>query len=419
MSDSTKDFRIFISHKHQDTHLAKKLHEILHDKWLGGNGKVFLSSLPGSGKQGKNLNTELTEELRRTDLFILLFTDADEDWSNCMWELGVATGSQTKATRVVTLYCGNKQPLVRISDLTVSVRDDKEVADFAANFHGKDGWLIKDEGTRESESALLSYLGLQSEDEVNNRAMFLHEELSKFINDSSPEWIERLEYLKFSLERSHVESVIELREKAQKLSFVNQDHIDFKKLEDEDKQKHQALRQEYDSLRTKATMLLQSELVLSPDGPLTQGALNRFGYTVAPKKATLKDLFRNWEDDYRSNHNGHLDEDVIQWQAELLSDLSRATEGRSSRPSRFAMPATSSNNSEEVLPVVVRTRSKVDGSVVYFVYFFRAPEDYSANAVYNDFLEETLADLTDDLTKCREELNNANLEIARLTNETQ
>ena len=100
---------LFISHKHSDAAIAK---EIAHFVEKLGDIKVHLSSSPEfeGPKFGPNLNAQLRQALWKTDVLILVYTTADENWSYCMWECGVATQQNSPNTNIIVLQCGRDVP---------------------------------------------------------------------------------------------------------------------------------------------------------------------------------------------------------------------------------------------------------------------------------------------------------------------
>jgi hypothetical protein len=83
---------LFISHKHSDSKIAQVLAAFIEER-SNGRVKVHLSSSPDfqGPRYGKGLNSQLRDALWNTDVLILVYTSADQDWSYCMWECGVAT----------------------------------------------------------------------------------------------------------------------------------------------------------------------------------------------------------------------------------------------------------------------------------------------------------------------------------------
>src|SRR5262245_18447066 len=102
---------IFISHKHADSAIASVISSFLREKTLG-KIDVFQSSdnrfqWP---KFGDNINEELRKTLWNADALILVYTSADNDWSYCMYECGIATHPGSPDTRVIVFQCGKDVP---------------------------------------------------------------------------------------------------------------------------------------------------------------------------------------------------------------------------------------------------------------------------------------------------------------------
>ena len=105
------DPTIFISHKHSDSKIAQVLAGFLEEK-SNGLVKVHLSSSPNfdGPRFGPSLNAQLRQALWTTDVLILVYTSADQDWSYCMWECGVASDSHSPETTIVVFQCGPDIP---------------------------------------------------------------------------------------------------------------------------------------------------------------------------------------------------------------------------------------------------------------------------------------------------------------------
>jgi hypothetical protein len=116
--------RLFISHKHADGAIAKVFANFINDKTLAAV-RLHLSSDPQY--EGPRIGRDLTEELRqalwRTDALILLYTTADQDWSWCMFECGVATRPDSPSSRVYVLQCGATPPQVYKDTVVVNARE--------------------------------------------------------------------------------------------------------------------------------------------------------------------------------------------------------------------------------------------------------------------------------------------------------
>lgn len=116
--------RVFISHRHDDARIAHVLRQFLR-RATAGAVEVFQSSYDGNGPEiGKILSQELGRELAESELVLLIYTVADENWSYCMWECGVAFDPRMNDTRIVVLQCGQAIP-APLND-RVRVRLDQE-----------------------------------------------------------------------------------------------------------------------------------------------------------------------------------------------------------------------------------------------------------------------------------------------------
>jgi hypothetical protein len=133
---------LFISHKHSDSAIAAVV-----ANWVRSETKnrevdveVFLSSdAQFKGPRfGAELNQELRKTLRETDVLILIYTSADEDWSYCMWECGAANRTGTPETTIIVFQCGNAVPKVFQGTRTVKVRNADDLKAFSKQFFSDD-----------------------------------------------------------------------------------------------------------------------------------------------------------------------------------------------------------------------------------------------------------------------------------------
>ena len=371
-------FNIFISHRHQDAHLAKALHDELRT-WVDGRAEIYLSSLPGQGRPGNDLNAFLKDKLKETDLFILLFTLADEDWSFCMWELGVVTGADTKPTRVVVFSCANKQPKVRVADAAYNARESKSIMDFVTVFHTDRAWLIEHEETRAAAEPLFQVLNERNGEALPDRGERLSKALETHLPNADVKWNERLEYLALSLPKENVEQVVHLRRAAQAIDpDIERDDIADRVASATDtlsdfSDADVASREEvYAELRKAAKSILRSRLEV--ERVSGDRVADRFGFSADGfgEGTTLDDLLGAWSTEFARSHGHAPNGEERAWIDELLDDLSRATQGRRSRPSKWPMASPDKHNSGLVQPIVVRTKRRKDDGMDYHLYFFQA-----------------------------------------------
>jgi len=126
---------LFISHKHADSKIAQVLAAFIEER-SNGRVKVHLSSSPDfqGPRYGKALNTQLREALWNTDVLLLVYTSADQDWSYCMWECGVATHPQASNTDIVVFQCGSDIPAPFQDVLRVNVHNYDDIKRFTDQF---------------------------------------------------------------------------------------------------------------------------------------------------------------------------------------------------------------------------------------------------------------------------------------------
>ena len=127
--------RLFISHKHSDTRIARVLAEFIEARSNGGV-RVHLSSSPDfqGPKFAASLNAQLREALWKTDVLILVYTSADADWQYCMWECGVATHVHSAETNIVVFQCGHEVPAPFRDVLRVDARSHDDLRRFTDQF---------------------------------------------------------------------------------------------------------------------------------------------------------------------------------------------------------------------------------------------------------------------------------------------
>lgn len=127
---------VFISHRHADKDIAQTVAEFI-DRHSGGRAKVFCSSSKDfeGVVAGQSIEGTLKQALAASDLVLLIFTVATEDWSYCMYECGLATDpTDQKETRVVVLQCGAIPPKPYVDHLSVELHDLESITRFVRTF---------------------------------------------------------------------------------------------------------------------------------------------------------------------------------------------------------------------------------------------------------------------------------------------
>ena len=83
---------------------------------------------------GRNLNQELCRALLDVQVLVLVYTSADEDWSYCMFECGVATDPQSPHTNIIVFQCGRDVPKPFEDQLRVDARRLDDIRKFTKAF---------------------------------------------------------------------------------------------------------------------------------------------------------------------------------------------------------------------------------------------------------------------------------------------
>jgi hypothetical protein len=128
-------YNLFISHKHADSQIARVIAGFIETKSLG-QVVAHVSSDPAyqGPRFGKNLNQQLCRALLNTQVLILIYTSADEDWSYCMFECGVATDPESPRTNIIVFQCGREVPKPFEDQLRVNVRTLDNIRKFSKAF---------------------------------------------------------------------------------------------------------------------------------------------------------------------------------------------------------------------------------------------------------------------------------------------
>jgi hypothetical protein len=115
---STDKPLLFISHKHVDHEVATALADFIKDH-TGAQVRIHVSSNPDyqGPAAGRVINQALRETLWQTEALILVYTSADQDWSYCLWECGVAT-NRGRPENIIVLQCGDERARSMMGRLT-------------------------------------------------------------------------------------------------------------------------------------------------------------------------------------------------------------------------------------------------------------------------------------------------------------
>lgn len=210
------DPALFISHKHSDSKIAQVLAGFLEEK-SNGRVKVHLSSSPDfeGPRFGPSLNSQLREALWNADVLVLVYTSADQDWSYCMWECGVANDSHSPETTLIVFQCGPDVPAPFQDVLRVNPRSYEDIKRFIDQFLRAPDFFPKLNGA----------IAPNFKDAfVENAAKALHENLSRVLpppdDGLSKDW-PTWPYLRIELPRTEVDKMEQASE-AERVALSHQ-----------------------------------------------------------------------------------------------------------------------------------------------------------------------------------------------------
>ena len=166
--------RLFISHKHDDHKLAKAIKESLGALPTEPEIECFVSGVDIAA--GTDWNRTIKQELARSHLLLLLFTNPSLDWDWCLYEAGLFTRfSNDDVQAVVALSDKSPQALRPISNLQGLVATKEEVAKFIGRLC-REPWKTTDDWRR---GAIASG---DIEDDIEVAAAKIAEEFDKAVS---------------------------------------------------------------------------------------------------------------------------------------------------------------------------------------------------------------------------------------------
>ena len=193
--------KVFLSHRHADKQIASDIRTTL-ESWANFDIQIFQSDSPGHGAMiGKPLNDQLAKNLRDSHLVVLIFLAADDDWSYCMWECGVATDpDKLNPTNVVVFQFTDEAPRVFEDKVRVIVAENNldAIRDFAIAFHRDEKFFPR------LDRALCPKV---ADAEIDNRSKEFHELLLSHIPPGTPNEYPRWDHLKLGVALDKINEV--------------------------------------------------------------------------------------------------------------------------------------------------------------------------------------------------------------------
>lgn len=314
------DPSLFISHKHADSIIAQVVAGFVEER-SGGRVRVHMSSSPEfeGPRFGKSLNAQLREALWNTEVLLLIYTSADQDWSYCMWECGLASHPQSPNTALIVFQCGADIPSPFHDVLRVNVRSFDDVKRFTADFLREPDFFPR----------LGSPLAPGLKDAyVENAAKELFQNLGAVLpplDDGQAEEWPTWPFVRLELPRAQVDRLEQAAEG--------------------------------DRLKLARELVKDHGVVLDSDARAAQ----LFGRAGFPNRVKLEALLRQWQDRYPGAEGSWFDSLCEQ----ILSGARRGF------PVIRWTPLREIGGESEFTPVLSRIRRKpFGGSVQFDVYFY-------------------------------------------------
>ncbi|HEY4900879.1 MAG TPA: hypothetical protein VIH91_08695 [Terriglobales bacterium] len=125
---------------------------------------------------GEEISVELREAIANTDVFLLVYTRKDMDWSWCAWEWGVASHPLSKKSTMIVLQCGSDAPKINAARRRVDVREKEDVLELVRQY-------LTDKQMFRNGKAVA---GHHTDEVIEAKANALFERLSPLVRDIDP-----------------------------------------------------------------------------------------------------------------------------------------------------------------------------------------------------------------------------------------
>ena len=330
------NFTVFVSHRHKDKALANVISHALQD-WGISTSNILQASHPETGfTSGSDITDEVTKKAREADLFVLIYSQPNEDWWWCSFELGIATSSDTKPTSVVVFHIGERLPKVVGGSIQINLKSLDDVFHFTRDFHRKPEFRIPDAATRAASSDQFHSLDDASDETIRRRAEALFVELDEHALETHEQDIHRWNYMLMSL---NSETVKEIRDSKEKRNNMLDLYLE-------------RLLQEIEIRRG------------SQDS-----ALKKFGYQDFEEGIRLEKLVDRWANSYEEEYeNSPVSRN---WIDDLCSDIIRAIRNIPATRTFNYFRSVSEHDKNFYRPAVIKVRKLIDRSMEFDVYLYR------------------------------------------------
>ncbi|MDH5740153.1 MAG: hypothetical protein OEY77_07500, partial [Nitrospira sp.] len=293
---------------------------------------IFNSQDPGCGMTvGQPLIEQLKQALVKAQVVLLIYTFADEDWSFCMWELGVATDPKNEHTNSVVFCCSRDTPKVFEGQILVEMTKD-DLEKFVHQLHKRDKFFAGEK----------PYQDIPPE-EVQKRSQALYDDLIKVVPFRQSIEIFRWDNFRLQIETDTIEQL----------------HTLFREAESNDEEIH--------------NMLSKGSHVLGEPPPFGQSQ-EHFGFHAFEEKLTLETLIDRWKVGKKQCQDEKIEgwaEATDDWIPELYSELKRAVNNQAAQPPRYLMRSLVPDTNWWFYPVLNHVSHLPNKSMQLDLYFYR------------------------------------------------
>lgn len=336
--------KIFISHRHQESGIARIIHDAL-VSWHFQDENIYYSSEPTQTNttSGDELHRSIAEAAYQAKLFILVYTISDGNWDWVMHESGLTIDAsygfrgQQPDTRIVIFQCFDEVPRIFLSLKRVTI-DENSILNFVTSILTEDGYLKGEKAPRP--------------DLRNNRNVLerhgnnLYQELRQAISSLHKPRIQcRWDYFTVELDSNSIEQARGSNNRAEKLNIIS----------------------------TQSLVIGRYAL-----------GLNHFGYDFNPdlerhfdedrsirsENIRLQNLFERW-----MRMSIYQDSELPNWATGILEEIKRTIDLEYADPPRFLMKSLYIFQEDWFYPVVNTVRRLFNGNMEFDIYMFRLPSN--------------------------------------------
>jgi hypothetical protein len=329
---------LFISHRHVDSKIADVLREFVNNKSLGSVAVYQSSSASGNSPQiGTNLNQQLIESLKKTNVLILVYTTPDQDWSYCMWECGLALDPSTPPTRIILFQCAGYSPAPFLDQVKVNIRNQVDIQKFTNDFLTSETFFPKH---HRKIAPFLQPNGPEVVQAANELYVKLQEVAPSGEDDPSEEW-PAWPFLQLELSLEQVDHICKAQP-AERLQVTRN--------------------------------ILQNECLISEGD---REAAQLFGITGFPRNIRFQKLIDTWKEETCKKENFQPE---LKWLESLCSQIVRGAQWRFPNLQWELMQGAEGHN--WYAPVLNRVRKIPSRKCMQFdVYFYKFQIDPDSKSV--------------------------------------